>query len=193
MDDDQKPRRPTSPAVCPVNLDDVDRSTYLRIKRIASRFVRRRVNPTLNATAVANEVWIRLKKSGPPLEVRDDAHFDALVAQAAGYVASDSARRRLSQKRDGGLRTDGGLDRQAARQASLDTILQVSQALADLEAEDAQTAGILRDFYFEGLTVAEIAAKCEISRRTVERALTLGRAWIHDRLTSVPDRSKQRP
>lgn len=190
MDDEEKPR-PT-PADTPVNLDDVDRATYLRIKRIASRFVRRRVNPTLNATAVANEVWIRLKKSGSALQVRDDSHFDALVGQAAGYVAGDSARRRLSKKRDGGVVTDGGLDRQAARQASLDTILQVSQALADLEAEDAKTAGILRDFYFEGLTVAEIAAKCEISRRTVERALTLGRAWIHDFLTSTAGGSKQR-
>jgi RNA polymerase sigma factor (sigma-70 family) len=91
----------------------------------------------------------------------------------------------LSQKRDGGVLSDAGLDRQVARQASLDTILQVSQALADLEAEDAKTAGILRDFYFEGLTVAEIAAKYEISRRTVERALTLARAWIHDRLSAT--------
>jgi hypothetical protein len=106
-------------------MDDVDRSMYLRIKRIASRFVRRRLNPTLNATAVANEVWIRLKKSNSTLQVRDDSHFDALVGQAAGYVASDSARRRLAQKRDGGVLSDAGLDRQAARQASIDTILQV--------------------------------------------------------------------
>jgi RNA polymerase sigma factor (TIGR02999 family) len=183
MGDEEKPR-PT-PAPSGVNLDEVDRETYLRIKRIASRFVRRRVNPTLNATAVANEVWIRLKKSASTLEVRDDSHFDALVGQAAGYVANDSARRRLSRKRDGGVRSDAGLDRQAARQASLDTILLVNQALADLEAEDARTAEILRDFYFEGLTVAEIAAKYEISRRTVERALTLARAWIHDRLATT--------
>jgi RNA polymerase sigma factor (TIGR02999 family) len=190
MDDEGKPR-PAPVLPSPVNLDDVDRATYLRIKRIASRFVRRRVNPTLNATAVANEVWIRLKNSASTLAVRDDSHFDALVGQAAGYVASDSARRRLSQKRNGGVLSDAGLDRQAARQASLDTILQVSQALADLEAEDARTAAILRDFYFEGLTVAEIAAKYEISRRTVERALTLARAWIHDRLSGT-DGSKQR-
>jgi RNA polymerase sigma factor (TIGR02999 family) len=191
MDDEQKPRSALA-AVSPINLDEVDRATYLRIKRIASRFVRRRVNPTLNATAVANEVWIRLKKSASSLEVRDDSHFDALVGQTAGYVASDSARRRLSQKRDGGVLSDEALDRQAARQASLDTILQVGQALADLEAEDARTAGILRDFYFEGLTVAEISEKCEISRRAVERALTLGRAWIHDRLTSTAGEPKQR-
>jgi RNA polymerase sigma factor (TIGR02999 family) len=183
MGDEEKPR-PT-PAPSPVDLDEVDRATYLRIKRIASRFVRRRLNPTLNATAVANEVWIRLKQSASTLQVRDESHFDALVGQAAGYVANDSARRRLSQKRDGGVLSDAGLDRQVARQASLDTILQVSQALADLEAEDAKTAGILRDFYFEGLTVAEIAAKYEISRRTVERALTLARAWIHDRLSAT--------
>ena len=188
--DDEEPPPPPSP-VSPVDMDAVDRAMYLRIKRIASRFVRRRLNPTLNATAVANEVWIRLKKSNSALQVRDDSHFDALVGQAAGYVASDSARRRLAQKRDGGVLSDAGLDRQAARQASIDTILQVSQALTDLEAQDAKTAGILRDFYFEGLTVAEIAEKYEISRRTVERALTLARAWIHDRLAATGG-SKQR-
>jgi RNA polymerase sigma factor (TIGR02999 family) len=183
MDDEETP--PPPPPVSPVDMDDVDRAMYVRIKRIASRFVRRRLNPTLNATAVANEVWIRLKTSSATLQVRDDSHFDALVGQAAGYVATDSARRRLARKRDGGVLSEAALDRQATRQASIDTILQVSQALTDLEAQDARTAGILRDFYFEGLTVAEIAAKYEISRRTVERGLTLARAWIHDRLAST--------
>ena len=178
MTDD--PKRP--PPAAELNLDDLDPATFLRIKRIASRFVRHQLNPTLNATAVANEVWIRLKKSASRLAVRDAAHFDALVRQTASYVAGDAARRRLSQKRNAIRAADVDLDLQAARQASIETILQMHEALRELEGEDAVTAGILRDFYFEGLTVAEISTNREISRRSVERALTLGRAWIHDRL-----------
>ena len=183
MDDE---RKPAEQADAP-SLDDLDSSTYLRIKRIASRFVRSRLNPTLNATAVANEVWIRLKRSGAGLEVRDGSHFDALVGQTARYVASDSARRRLSQKRSVIRVPDRDPDDEAARQASLETILSMHEALNDLERENAATAGILRDFYFEGLSVAEISGKREMSRRTVERALTMGRAWVHDRLTRRPD------
>jgi RNA polymerase sigma factor (TIGR02999 family) len=188
MDEDCK----SPPAEHPsgqVDLSEVDPDVYLRIKRIVSRFVRHRLNPTLSPTAMAHEVWIRLKKSSS-LKVRDASHFDALVGQTASFVANDSARRRLSQKRHGNRVTDVDLDTHAARQASLDTILQMHEALSELEADDAMTAGILRDFYFEGLTVAEISTKREMSRRAVERALTFGRAWIHDRLTRHPDDSQ---
>jgi RNA polymerase sigma factor (TIGR02999 family) len=180
---------PIDPPSGGVDLNEVDPDIYLRIKRIVSRFVRHRLNPTLSPTAMAHEVWIRLKKSSS-LHVRDSSHFDALVGQTASFVANDSARRRLSQKRKGDRVPDVDLDAQAARQASLDVILQMHEALNELEAEDASTAGILRDFYFEGLTVAEISTNREMSRRAVERALTFGRAWIHDRLSQLPDDAK---
>ena len=146
-------------------MDDVDRAMYVRIKRIASRFVRRRLNPTLNATAVANEVWIRLKTSSATLQVRDDSHFDALVGQAAGYVATDSARRRLARKRDGGVLSGAALDRQATRQASIDTILQVSQALAFFAAH-AEVVAIrkaareLSNYRLSGLTLYVTVEPC---------------------------------
>ena len=183
MDDHGNPR-PASR----VDLDDP--ATYLRIKRIASRFVRPQLNPTLNATAFAAEVWIKLKGSRSALRVRDETHLDALVGQAARYVANSWARGRLSLKRRGIRVTDADLDRQTAREVSLDTVLQMNESLAELEKEDAKTAAILRDVYFEGLTVAEISANREISERTVERTLTLGRAWIHDWLTRNPDDSR---
>ena len=57
-----------------------------------------------------------------------------------------------------------------------------------LAADDEGTAGILRDHYWEGWSVAEISTKREMSRRSVERALTLGRAWVHDWLSRAATR-----
>jgi DNA-directed RNA polymerase specialized sigma24 family protein len=170
-----------------LNLDDIDEATFLRIKRIASRFVRLGVNPTLGPTAMAIEVWIRLRKSKSALQVHDPQHFDAIVGQTAGFVAKDSARQRLSIKRDSGGFVVTDLDRQAAQQASTETLLTIKLAIDALAAEDQETADVLHDFYFEGKRVAEIAADREISKRTVERILSIGRAWIHDRMTRRPN------
>ena len=143
MDDHGNPR-PASR----VDLDDP--ATYLRIKRIASRFVRPQLNPTLNATAFAAEVWIKLKGSRSALRVRDETHLDALVGQAARYVANSWARGRLSLKRRGIRVTDADLDRQTAREVSLDTVLQMNESLAELEKENAKTAAILERRLFRG-------------------------------------------
>lgn len=168
------------------DLERVDADLYLRIRRVAARFVRPRINPTLNATAIANEVWIRLRKSRSDIRLADDSHFDALVGQTARFVTQDSARARLTQKRRGEPVPPAELDRLARQQASLDTLIHIDRALSALAHEDARTALVLRDHYFEGWTVAEISTNREISRRTVERALTFGRAWIHDWLTRAP-------
>ena len=59
-------------------------------------------------------------------------HFDALVGQTAGFVRTDSIRKRFAAKRDSGGLVEVDLDRQAARQTSLDTILQIHSALEAL-------------------------------------------------------------
>lgn len=171
------------------NLEEIDDGTYLRIKRIASRVVRTRLSPTLSPTAVAHEIWIRLTRSNSTAPVRDGEHFDALVNQSARFVATDAARRRLSQKRRAVMASGDELDRVAAKERPLDRILMIRQAIEALASEDVLTAGILRDYYWEGWSVAEICANREMAQRSVERTLTFGRAWVHDWLSRSPDGS----
>ena len=184
---DHRPNPPSPDAGIP-SLDEVDDGTYLRIKRIASRVVRRGLSQTLTPTAVAHEVWIRLARSRSTAPVRDGEHFDALVSQTARFVATDAARRRLSQKRRAVLAPEVDPDRVAARDAPVERILMIRQAIEALAADDEGTAGILRDHYWEGWSVAEISTKREMSRRSVERALTFGRAWVHDWLSRAATR-----
>lgn len=168
-------------------LAELDEGAYLRIKRIAARVVQARLSPTLSATAVAHEVWIRLRRSPSVAVVRDADHFDALVGQTARFVATDAARRRLSQKRRGVRATEIDLDQVAARERPIDRILMIRQAIEALAEDDPDTAAVLRDYYWEGWSVAEICANRERAQRSVERTLTFGRAWVHDWLSRAAD------
>ncbi len=182
-DDRSHPPVPGDPPV----LGEIDEGTYLRIKRIASRVVQARLSPTLTPTAVAHEVWIRLARSQSTAPVRDADHFDALVGQTARFVATDAARRRLSQKRRGVPATEADLERLAARDRPIERILMIRQAIEALAKDDPDTAVILRDYYWEGWSVAEICARREKAQRSVERTLTFGRAWVHDWLSRSDD------
>lgn len=187
MADDRS--HPPGPGPTPPPLGDIDERTYLRIKRIAARVVQARLSPTLSATAVAHEVWIRLARSAAAAAdgVRDGDHFDALVGQTARFVATDAARRRLAQKRRGARATDADLDQVAAREHPIERILMIRQAIEALAADDADTADVLRDYYWEGWSVAEICANREKAQRSIERTLTFGRAWVHDWLSRNAD------
>ena len=185
MADDRS--HPPGPGLTPPPLGDIDERTYLRIKRIAARVVQARLSSTLSATAVAHEVWIRLARSSAADAVRDGDHFDALVGQTARFVATDAARRRLAQKRRGARATDADLDQVAAREHPIERILMIRQAIEALAADDADTADVLRDYYWEGWSVAEICANREKAQRSIERTLTFGRAWVHDWLSRNAD------
>jgi hypothetical protein len=50
--------------------------------------------------------------------------------------------------------------------------------LAILEAEDPETAEVVRLRYFVGMTIPETAAALEIAPRTVNRHWTFARAWL---------------
>ena len=69
----------------------------------------------------------------------------------------------------------------AARATDAD-LLALNQALDDLAGNSERTARVLELTYFGGMTRDAVASVLEISSRTVDRDLKLGRAWLHKRL-----------
>jgi RNA polymerase sigma factor (TIGR02999 family) len=177
MSDDSHSHVP--PDVTGSRLGEIDDETYREMHRIASRLVARGPNPTLGATALFHEVWMKLRKASR-LRVTSRAHFVALVVKTASQVTTDSLRRRLARKRNAGAFVELHLDNLPARQLSAETVLQVRQALAALERLDEPMVRVFEARHILGMSVAEIAAEFDMSVRSVERSLAFSRAWLGD-------------
>ena len=57
-------------------------------------------------------------------------------------------------------------------------VLAVDEALRKLEADDPETAEIVKLRYFAGLTVPETASVLGVSESTVKRAWRYARLWL---------------
>lgn len=159
---------------------------YDELRRISARELHRgRRDPTLQATAIVHEVYLRLSgKEGFGLSSR--AHFFALAARLTRQILVDYARRRHRLKRGG----------QGARVTLTETaglvepkgpdLLAVDEALEKLEALDPRKASIVELRFFAGLTLEETAEQLGVSVETVTREWRRARAWLCNELESVP-------
>ncbi|MBX9625640.1 MAG: RNA polymerase subunit sigma, partial [Gemmataceae bacterium] len=65
-----------------------------------------------------------------------------------------------------------------------DDLLDLSDALDALAAEDPAKADLARLRLFGGLSVAEAGDALGVSRATADRHWAYARAWLHDRLSA---------
>jgi RNA polymerase sigma factor (TIGR02999 family) len=154
---------------------------YDRLHRLANQqFSRERDNHTLQATALVHEAFISLDAVDIDWQGRD--HFYALVAQVMRRLLVDHARSRSRLKR-GGDRLQVELeDSWHSEPAPSADLLALDDALNRLAAQSERIARTLELTYFGGLTQEQVADVVGVSRRTVDRDLKLGRAWLKSEL-----------
>lgn len=160
---------------------------YDDLRVAAARHMRHeRSDHTLDATALVHEAYLRLV-GNRKLPWANRAHFYAAAAEAMRRILLDHARGRGRQKRGGGRRREplGLLDLAASPDAA--NIVAFDQAFRRLEEEDAQAAAVVRFRFFAGLGVRETADALGVSTRTVNRAWSYARAWLHDALAGSAD------
>jgi RNA polymerase sigma-70 factor (ECF subfamily) len=148
------------------------------LRRIARRHMAgERPNHTLQATALVNEVYLRLVDIRR-VQWQDRAHFFAMAARLMRRVLVDSARARKNQKRGGALhRVTLDLNLIAANEDPHDLIA-IDQALEALAAQYERKSQVVELRFFGGLSVEETAEVLNVSEETIMRDWKFAKNWL---------------
>jgi RNA polymerase sigma factor (TIGR02999 family) len=169
-------------------LDRVMPVIYDELRTLAARHLSsERPGHTLQATALVHEAYLRLVGQRHA-DWKNRAYFFGAVATIMRRILVDHARRRVRDKRGGGVAlvsldevpepevstSDAGVDVEA-----------LDRALDRLSTIDARQARIVELRYFSGMTVHEVAEVMDISEGTVKRDWTVARAWLFAELNGA--------
>lgn len=185
-DDTMSSAEGTAEASASVGLDVL----YRRLRAICgSRLSSESIDHTLQATALANEVWLRLHELDPVAAAnpaKSTRWFVANAVVAIRQVLIDHARRRLRLKRGGGrarveLDGDAGASGAVPDQDASERILAANELLNELAAAAPRQADIVVLRFFGGLTFRQIALHTGQSEPAVRREWAMARVWLGSR------------
>ena len=151
---------------------------YDQLRAVArARMTDEHVGHSLQATALVNEAYLRLHKDLPLLE-SDRPRFFRAAAEAMRRILIDHARRKARIKRGMGRKRVVTDVADLAAQPDPDHIVALDALVRRLQAEEPQTAAVLKLRYYAGLSVPDTAAAIGLSERTVKREWRYARAWM---------------
>lgn len=162
--------------------DALTTSLLDEVRAIAEREMRReRAGHTLQATAVANEAWIRLRDQRN-LAGADRGRYLAAAATVVRRVLVEHARTRDRLKRGGPDAKRISLhapDADVANQewAVID-LLALDEALDRLHSLNERAFRVVEMRYFAGMANQEIADELSVSLRTVNGDWAFARSWL---------------
>lgn len=170
----------------PLARERLLRTVYDELRQLARlQIARGPSSPTLGATALVNEAYVRLLgRERPDWENR--RHFFFAAARAMRDVLVDEARRKAAQSRGGGWTRIDLETVELALDTPPETILSLDEALTRLEAQAPEQAELVRLRFFAGLSEGEAAAVLGVSKRTVSRSWQFARAWLYAELSDLP-------
>ena len=136
-----------------------------------------RGSPTLQATALVNEAYLRLVRS-QGMHWQGRTHFLSMAARLMRRILVDFARSKQYQKRGGGavavsLDPDVALSVEPERD-----LVALDDALDALAAVDTRKSRVVELRFFGGLTVEETAQALQVSPETVMRDWKMAKAWL---------------
>lgn len=153
------------------------------LHRMARRYMRNeRVSHTLQATALVNEVYLRLVDV-KDVEWQHRAQFFAISAQIMRNILVDAARARASHKRGGGAVRLNVDDLPVLAPEPESFILALNDALNAFAAIAPRQARVVELRYFGGLSEEEAAEVLKTSPRTVRRDWQFAKAWLRCELS----------
>lgn len=169
----------------PDALDDLMPLVYDELRRRARRQLSRDGSPTLTATALVHEAFLRLLGQGQ-VPWTDRAHFYAVASLAMRQIVVDHARRRLAHKRGAGAFTVALDEGHISADERADELLALDAALDSLRAVDERLCRVVELHFFGGLSFEETAQVLSLSPRTLKRDWRKARAFLHGALASGP-------
>ena len=152
---------------------------YSELRAMARQKLRNeRPDHTLQATALVNEVYLKLQGEHEESGWGSRSHFLRAAAESMRRILVDSARARMSQKRG------GGADREPLAEAAIDMplppmeLLAIHDCLDRLAEEDPIKAELVKLRVFAGLSQRESASTLGLSPATADRYWAYAKARI---------------
>ena len=159
---------------------------YDALHRRAAAYLRReRRDHTLQATALVNEVYLRLVDQRR-IDWQNRAQFYGVAAGMMRRILVDHARGRRMAKRSGRWVRVSLHDGAAAVHPPDAEILDLDAALTRLAGIDPRKTRIAELRFFGGLSLQETAHVLGLSVATVERDWQVARAWLYAALKEPP-------
>ena len=161
---------------------DLTPQIYPELRKIAQAHLRReRPDHTLQATALVNEVYLKLAGPGE-IDWQSRTHFFRVASQTMRRILVDYARRRNAGKRGGGhpVSLDEGMavsDENCRLFEDLDRAL---EKLAELRPRQAKVVELR---FFGGMTEEEIGEALGACTKTIKRDWLKARAWLYGELS----------
>ena len=132
---------------------------YNQLRALASqKMTQEKPGQTLQPTALVHEVFLRLVGGEDVHQWDGRGHFFAAAAEAMRRILIESARKRNTEKRGGGMvRCDFHEEDVAWDTEDTDTLLSLDESLTKLADQDPQLAKLVELRYFTGMTINETA------------------------------------
>jgi RNA polymerase sigma factor (TIGR02999 family) len=163
-------------------MDELISVVYDQLRHVAERSLRsERTGHTLQATALVNEVYLRLVDQRH-VRWQHRAHFFAVAATLMRRILVDHARRHRAAKRGGGAPTVTLDEAVIVAVEPTADFVSLDEALERLAAIDPRQARVVDLKFFGGLTIEETAEVLTVSPATVKNEWSLARAWLYREL-----------
>ncbi len=148
------------------------------------RLANEKPGQTLQATALVHEAYLRLVGKDNDQSWDNRGHFFAAAAEAMRRILVENARRK-KRIRHGGDLQKVDLDASELKQEDrLSEILEVHDALEDLERQDEQAAQLIKLRFFAGFSMKEAAKIMKISERNAYYLWYYAKSWISREIES---------
>ena len=159
---------------------------YAELRRIARRHMAREQGGcTLQATALANEAYIRLIGAGNA-GFQNRVHFCAVASTVMRRILVESARRRDARKRGRSVCFVSMEKADGFPQTTDSQLVALDDAVSTLAGFDPRKAKVVELRHFGGLSVEETAEVLHVSPETVKRDWKLAKIWLLRELSRSP-------
>lgn len=166
------------------SLNAVFSRLHAELKVLARNRVHAMPNQTLTATALVNELYLKLM-GAQKLDLSSRQHFFACAGAAMRQILVDAARASSAEKRGGEFEfvtLDQSID--AVEVGSRTELLALDAALDDLGQVDATLLELVHLRYFAGLSMDALAELTGRSVRSLHRDWACARDFLNARLAN---------
>jgi RNA polymerase sigma factor (TIGR02999 family) len=155
---------------------------YQDLRRLAQSYLKQeRPSPSLQATALVHEVYLRLFGENH-IDYQDRSHFLIVAARQMRRLLIDHARTAGAAKRDGRGRVISLNEAALLPLAHNPGPVELNDALQGLEKLHPRAGQVVELRFFAGLTEEEVAHALGVSATTVKREWKFARAWLYEQM-----------